>query len=49
MIYKIISIKNGIEAIFKLGTIVLEINLIVVSEKITIVKPIKKVEIFNLL
>ena len=44
-----INIKNGIDTIFKLGIIVLEINLIVVSEKITIAKPIKKVEIFNLL
>ena len=47
--YKIINKKIGIDAIFKLGIIVLEINLIVVSENITVIKPIKKVEIFNLL
>ena len=35
-----INKQNGIAAIFKLGIIVLETNLIVVSEKITVNKPI---------
>ena len=44
-----INMKIGIAAIFKLGIMVLDINLIVVSENITVIKPNKKVEIFNLL
>ncbi len=47
--YKIKNKQKGIKEIFIFGLIVSDINLIVVSEKIITVNPIKKVVILSLL
>ena len=47
--YKTKNKKKGIKEIFIFGPIVSDINLIVVSEKIITVNPIKKVVILSIL